>query len=68
MKLVNENNVHALSKAFFYGMGLNKKYEYMVYVYYLDALMEEYLCSPFNPKQELCLVEKLKSVYCKLGP
>lgn len=37
MKLANDNNLHALAKSFFYAMGLVKNYEYMVYLYYLDA-------------------------------
>ena len=67
IKLVNDSNVHALAKAFFYGMGLVKRYEYMVYLLYLDARLEEYINSPFNNKQELSLLEKIKSVYSKLA-
>lgn len=64
---MNDNNVHSLAKAFFYGMGLIKKYENMIYIYYLDARLEEYLNVPFNAQQEQALLDKLKTSYSKLG-
>lgn len=66
LQLVDDQNVHSLAKMMLYGLGLDKKYEHLVYLLFLEGRLEEYLLRGGDEKAVGVLIERIKSVFVKL--